>query len=212
MEATIDMGQETFLDCLRRVQAIAQNGLAYSRDPFDLERFEELQKLAAEGLSSLCAGDAPDWMAVLTPEKGYATPKVTVRGGVFRDDQILLVRERSDVKWTLPGGWVDVNESPSEAITKEVREESGYEALARKLVAVHDRRKHAHPPMFFHVYKLFFLCELIGGTATESIETDGVGFFPESGLPELSTPRVNADQIRMLFRHQRTPELATEFD
>jgi ADP-ribose pyrophosphatase YjhB (NUDIX family) len=194
------------------MQAIAQNGLAYSRDPFDLERFGELRELAAHALAELSRTDAAEWLRLFEQEEGYATPKLDVRGGVFRDGRILLVRERSDGKWTLPGGWVDTGESPSEAIAKEIREESGFEAAASKLVAVQDRRKHAHPPMFFHVYKLFFLCDLLGGTATESIETDGVAFFAEDDLPELSTARVTPAQIGMLFRHQRERALPTEFD
>lgn len=206
------MTGRTQLDCIRRIQAIAQNGLAYSRDPFDRERFEELQALAAECLGSLAGGDAGEWRSLFEQEKGYATPKLDVRGALFQDDQILLVRERSDGKWTLPGGWIDVGESPSEAVVKEVREESGFDVTVTKLVAVHDRRKHAHPPMFFHVYKLFFLCKLVGGTAAESLETDGVAFFPETALPELSTARVTVVQVRMLFRHCRTNGLPTEFD
>lgn len=212
LEGRIHVEERNQLDCFRRIQAIAQNGLAYSRDPFDQERFEELRTLAAHCLASLAGGDACDLLPLLQQEKGYATPKVTVRGAMFQDDQVLLVRERSDGKWTLPGGWVEVNESPSEAVVKEVREESGFDVTVTKLVAVHDRRKHPHPPMFFHVYKLFFLCERVGGTATEGLETDGVAFFPETDLPELSTARVTTEQIGMVFRHKRTSGLPTEFD
>jgi len=206
------VSRKSLLECFRRIQALAQNGLAYSRDPYDMERLEELQVLVAEGMSLMGAGDMHDWAAVIKAEKGYATPKLDVRGAVFRDEQILLVRERSDGKWTLPGGWIDVNESPSESIAKEVKEESGFVVKATKLVAIQDRRKHAHPPMFFHVYKLFFLCELLGGKASNSLETDGVGFYPENGLPELSTARVTESQIQMLFCHKNNAALPTQFD
>lgn len=200
------------LDCLRRMQSLAQNGLTYSRDPYDLLRYEELEQQVAEALSWVTDGHTGKWLDLFDHEEGYATPKLDVRAGVFRDDRVLLVRERSDGKWTLPGGWVDINESPSQAVAKEVLEESGYRVEVIKLAALHDRRLHEHPPMFFHVYKLFFLCRLLGGDARTSVETDGVAFFAESELPELSTGRVIADQIHLLFRHRRQPHLPTEFD
>lgn len=145
-------------------------------------------------------------------EVGYATPKVDVRAAIFRDDTILLVKERSDGFWTLPGGWADVGESPSEVVVKEVYEESGYEARATKLLAVYDRDKQGHPPFPFYVYKLFFHCELIGGSPSSSIETEAVDFFPEDALPELSIGRVTAAQITRLFQHYRQPDLPTDFD
>jgi ADP-ribose pyrophosphatase YjhB (NUDIX family) len=137
---------------------------------------------------------------------------VDVRAGVFRDGRILLVRERRDGLWTLPGGWADVNDAPSAAIEREVREESGFEAHAVKLAAVFDRRGHGHPPSPRHTYKLFFLCELLGGEATHSYETDGVEFFAEHELPPLSLPRVTPEEIALLFQHQREPQLPTAFD
>ena len=145
-------------------------------------------------------------------EVGYATPKVDVRGAIFRDDTILLVKERADGCWTLPGGWADVGESPSEVVVKEVYEESGYQARAIKLLAVYDRDKQGHPPLPFYVYKLFFKCELIGGSPSSSIETEEVGFFPEDALPELSLGRVTPAQITRLFQHYRQPDLPTDFD
>ena len=143
---------------------------------------------------------------------GCSPPKVDVRGAIFRDDTILLVKERVDGCWTLPGGWADVGESPSEVVVKEVYEESGYQARAIKLLAVYDRNKQGHPPLPFYVYKLFFHCELIGGSPSSSIETEEVGFFPESALPELSLGRVTPMQITRLFQHYRQPDLPTDFD
>lgn len=145
-------------------------------------------------------------------EVGYATPKVDVRGAIFRDDTILLVKERADGLWTLPGGWADVGESPSEVVVKEVYEESGYQTRATKLLAVYDRDKQGHPPFPFYVYKLFFQCELIGGSPSSSIETEAVDFFPEDALPELSIGRVTPTQIARLFQHYRQPDLPTDFD
>jgi ADP-ribose pyrophosphatase YjhB (NUDIX family) len=202
----------TLLDWARKVQAIAQSGLAFTHDPFDRERYTQLTELVASilasGLDIPVARAKGFWEA----EEGYATPKVDVRGGIFEDGHVLLVRERSDGKWTLPGGWVDVNDSPSEAVAREIREESGYEARAVKLAALVDKRRHPHPPGIHHIYKLFFLCERTGGTAAVSTETDGVQFFPLGELPELSTGRVLASQIERLYQHQLHPELPTDFD
>jgi ADP-ribose pyrophosphatase YjhB (NUDIX family) len=147
-------------------------------------------------------------------DEGYATPKVDVRGGVFQQDKVLLVRERSDGKWTLPGGWVDVGDSPSFAVEREIREESGYLAKAVKLAALYDRNNpaHGHPPSILHIYKLFFICEMNGGTATVSNETDAVDFFAVSALPPLSVGRATQAQIQRLYQHQLNRGLPTEFD
>jgi len=192
--------------------AIAQNGRTYTKDNYDTERYEAIAGIAREILSAKTEVGIEQLEELLIPEQGYATPKVDVRGGLFIKDRILLVRERSDGRWTVPGGWADVNQSPSSAIEKEMVEESGFVSKAVKLVAVFDRNKHRHPPMLFHVYKMFFLCDLISGAAATSIETDEVSFFSEDNIPALSTPRVTEQQIHMLFRHHRNSALATEFD
>lgn len=202
-----------WLEWCSRLQAIAQTGLTFARDPYDVERYTALQDIAAEMLATGTAADVGKIRDFLATDSGYATPKVDVRGAVFRDDKILLVRERSDGKWTLPGGWADVNESPAENVVREVREESGFTTRVGKLLAVFDRSKHPHEPAFpFHVYKLFLRCEIIGGTATASAETDGVDFFAEAELPELSTTRITQAQIHRLFEHLRDPALPTDFD
>jgi len=200
------------LEWARKVQAIAQNGLAFSRDPFDRERYLQLEDLAATILSTELEAPLPAVRAWWKDEQGYATPKVDVRGGVFRGDEVLLVRERSDGRWTLPGGWADVNDAPSEAVAREILEESGYRARAVKLAGLIDKNRHPHPPGIHHIYKLFFLCELTGGSPAASAETDAVGFFRVGALPELSTGRVLAAQIERLYRHQLDPALPTDFD
>ena len=194
------------------MRALAQNGLTFTRDPFDRERYRELQRLAAELLAGELQIPPEQAEAFWSGEEGYATPKVDVRGGVFSGDRVLLVRERADGKWTLPGGWVDVNDSPAAAVEREIREESGYTARAVKLAALIDRRRHPHPPSVHHIYKLMFVCELTGGQATTSSETDAVGFFPVAALPELSTGRVLAPQIARLYEHHLHPALPTQFD
>jgi ADP-ribose pyrophosphatase YjhB (NUDIX family) len=200
------------LEWARKVQAIAQNGLAFTRDPFDRERYTQLTALVAELLSRELAIPVDAARELWAGEHGYATPKVDVRGGVFRDDHVLLVRERSDGRWTLPGGWVDVNDAPSEAVAREIFEESGYRARPVKLAALLDKNRHPHPPGVHHIYKLFFLCELTGGAATASAETDAAEFFPLHALPPLSTGRVLATQIERLYQHYLDPSLPTDFD
>jgi ADP-ribose pyrophosphatase YjhB (NUDIX family) len=143
---------------------------------------------------------------------GYATPKLDVRGVVFRENGILLVKEREDGGWTLPGGWADVGESPADATVREVREESGFETRAVKLLAVYDRNRHGHTPIPFHAYKLFFRCEIIGGAPATSVETEGVDCFGEDSLPPLSISRVTPAQIHRFFEHLRNPGWPTEFD
>jgi ADP-ribose pyrophosphatase YjhB (NUDIX family) len=202
------------LQWARKVQAIAQNGLEFTKDPFDRERFEQLQQLVATILSSEVGISSGQLQGLWVGDEGYATPKVDVRGAVFDQDKVLLVRERSDGKWTLPGGWVDVGDSPASAVEREIREESGYLAKAVKLAALFDKNNpaHGHPPSILHIFKLFFLCEITGGTATLSNETDGVDFFPVSSLPPLSIGRTTQSQIARLYEHHLNRGLPTDFD
>ena len=196
----------------RKVQAIAQNGLAFTRDPFDRERYTQLTELVTAVLAAELQIPPGEARGLWDGEHGYATPKVDVRGGVFEGDRVLLVRERTDGRWTLPGGWVDVNDAPSEAVAREIREESGYQARAVKLAALIDKNRHPHPPGVHHIYKLFFVCELTGGSPAASSETDAVEFFPVHALPPLSTGRVLASQIERLYQHRIEPGLPTDFD
>jgi ADP-ribose pyrophosphatase YjhB (NUDIX family) len=201
-----------WLDFAQRLQALAQSGLAFAKNPYDLERYEQIRELAAEMLTAYSEEEPERIANLFCGETGYATPKVDVRGVVFKDDAILLVRERQDGLWTIPGGWVDVGESPSEAVEKEVRQESGYIVRATRLLAVYDRNKHAHPPSAYHIYKLFFLCKLIGGEAATSIETEEVGFFREDEIPPLSVGKVTLSQIARMFEYLRQPDQPTDFD
>ena len=200
------------LEWARKVQAIAHNGLVFATDPFDRERYQKLQDLTDSMLADELKLPLADARALWIPEDGYATPKVDVRGAVFRDAEVLLVRERSDGKWSLPGGWVDINDSPAGAVEREVFEESGYRAQAVKLAALFDKQRHPHPPSLYHIYKLFFLCELLDGAPTVSAETDAVEFFPLSALPELSPGRVIRSQIERVYEHYKRRDLPTEFD
>jgi ADP-ribose pyrophosphatase YjhB (NUDIX family) len=197
----------------RQLMAVAQNGLTYASNPFDIDRYQSVRSIAAAILADHTLADQARIENLFAQEVGYATPKVDVRGVVFRDQALLLVKERQDGGWTLPGGWADINESPSEAVVREVFEESGYRTRATKLLAVFDRAKHPHVPLLpFHIYKLFLLCEWLGGEATTSSETEAVDFFREDQLPELSISRTTPDQIARLFEHLRQPELPADFD
>jgi ADP-ribose pyrophosphatase YjhB (NUDIX family) len=198
----------------KELQAIAQIGITYSGEShFDAQRYARIREIAA-GMLSARGGIAEDVLLdFFRKETGYATPKIDVRGVVFREGRILLVREIADGRWTLPGGWADVNQSPSESVVREVREESGYETRAMKLLSVYDRDKQGHTPPFpFHVYKLFILCELVGGQAATSAETSEVGFFGEDELPELSLSRVTPAEIRRSFEHGRDPDCPPDLD
>jgi ADP-ribose pyrophosphatase YjhB (NUDIX family) len=157
-------------------------------------------------------GDGPGALDLLAADAGYATPKVDVRGVVFRGGKILLVRERSDDLWTLPGGWADVGDSPADAVVREVREESGFETRATKLLALLDRNRHGHPPHVHHIYKVFLRCEVVGGSPATSREIMGVGFFGEDEIPDLSLTRVVPSQIARMFEHLHCPDLPADFD
>jgi ADP-ribose pyrophosphatase YjhB (NUDIX family) len=206
------MTDPRWLEWARQLQAVAQAGLTYAQDPFDVERYQEIRRLAAEMVAAHTGVEREHVHDLFAGEFGHPTPKVDVRGVIFRDDAILLVKERVDGGWTLPGGWADVNESPAEAVVRETYEESGYQTRAVKLLALYDRRKHEHPPHPWHIYKIFFQCELVGGAPATSIETDGVAFFARDAIPPLSVGRVTTAQIARFFEHYRNPEWPTDFD
>lgn len=202
-----------WLEWAQRLQAIAQTGLTYAKDPFDIERYQAVRKIAAEIMSAGSTTSVQVIEDLFRVEAGYATPKIDVRAAVFNGEhKVLLVREREDGRWTLPGGWADIGNSPSENVIREVLEESGYTVTVQKLAAVYDRSRHGHPPIASYTYKLFFLCRLTGGLAASSTETDSVGFFAEHELPPLSLTRVTSEQISCMFEHYRHPDLPTAFD
>ena len=198
----------------RELGALAQSGLHFTKDVYDRERYIRLREIATELLaeaSTLSVDEIADWRK---EEFGYATPKVDVRALILSGDQVFLVSEDADGgRWTLPGGWADVNESPSEAVEREVLEESGYIVKARRLLAVFDREKQGHPPPFpYHAYKLYFLCEIVGGEAKSTLESSESGYFQVSDLPELSESRVLPGQIRRLYELVESGEPVTLFD
>lgn len=202
-----------WLKWARELQAIAQNGLTYSQNQFDIERFNAIMRIASEITAEHSELGQEELLKVYLNELGYATPKVDVRGVVFRKNKILLVKEIFDGGWTLPGGWADPNESPSLAVERETFEESGFRTRAVKLLALYDRDKQGHTPTYpFHVYKAFFLCEITGGNETTSNETSEVKFFSEDEIPVLSSGRTSMTQLRRFFKENREQNFTTEFD
>ena len=198
----------------RELQAMAQTGLTFTKDAYDKERYERLRQLAADMMGQSTGIDVKAIEDLFAEQTGYATPKIDVRGAIFKERKVLLVQERSDRgRWTIPGGWADVNRSPSECVASEVREEAGLEVRPVKLAAVYDRARHPHtPPHPFHVYKMFFICEIIGGVPSPGMETEAVAFFDIDQLPDLSVSRVLDYQIRRMYAHANSPALPTEFD
>jgi ADP-ribose pyrophosphatase YjhB (NUDIX family) len=206
------MSEPAWLVVGRELKAIAQIGLTFSQDAFDRQRYERIQELSAALIAKGSDGDAAKLLDLFRLDRGYATPKVDVRGAAFREGRVLMVREVSDGAWTLPGGWADVNQTAAECVIREISEESGFQARALKLAAVHDYRKRNRLHHIDSIYKMFFICELVGGSARPSHETSDVGFFSRSELPMLSEGRTTAEQIELMFRHAESPDLPTDFD
>ena len=190
----------------KRIKAISQTGNAYSKDKFDLERFEELTNISHQMLAQMADAPVSKIENLYIPESGYPTPKVDLRAGVIKDNKILLVREREDNRWTLPGGWADVCETPSQGIVREVHEESGFHVSNPTLVAIKDRDCHPYVPKYpYHVYKMFFLCTLESGAASTNIEISDIDFFDRNSLPELSTSRILPSDIELMFQRYENP-------
>jgi ADP-ribose pyrophosphatase YjhB (NUDIX family) len=207
------MAQEPqWLRIAREMRAMAQTGLAFSADGFDHQRYQRLRELAALLMAQGSATEHESILELLRQEKGYATPKVDVRGAAFQDGRVLMVREISDGKWTLPGGWADINQSAAECVVREIAEESGFKARALKLAAVYDYQKRNPPRHIDSIYKMFFICEIVGGAASASDETSEVAFFPRHELPPLSLGRTTAAQIDRMFEHREQLGLPTDFD
>ena len=196
----------------KQLQTMAQTGLTYTSDPYDRERYKLITEMAFEMMAAGSGVDQQHIQSLFQAERGHATPKVDVRAAIFKDEAILLVKERSDGGWTLPGGWADVGESASEAVIREVWEESGYQVRATRLLAVYDRDKHPHPPHENYVYKIYFECEITGGAPASSNETEEVAFFTRENLPPLSLTRVLPSQIERFFALHEQNTAAADFD
>ncbi|MCM3616010.1 NUDIX hydrolase [Sutcliffiella horikoshii] len=201
-----------WLDWAKQMQAIAQAGLTYSKDIYDIERFEQLRELSVEMMSEQTGLDKKKIRELFANETGYQTPKVDIRAVIIKDGRILLVKEKQDEGWSLPGGWADIGFSPTEVAVKEAYEESGYHVKATKLLGVFDKKYHPHPPSPYHIYKIFIACEIIGGEARSGIETSNVAFFHKDELPNLSIDRNTESQIMQMFAHYEKPSKEVQID
>lgn len=201
-----------WLEWAREIQALSQTGLHYSESDFDTQRYTRLAEIAAEILWSHTGLAKEPLLESLLMQPGYATPKVDVRGAVVRKGRILLVQERVDGKWCMPGGWADVGDLPSEMVVREVWEESGFHIVPRKVAGVYDANRSGRPLEFFHAYKLVFLCEITGGEARPSDETLDVAFFPFDDLPPLSSNRTNERHLAEVRAHLQDPDRPAAFD
>ncbi|MFD2443040.1 NUDIX hydrolase [Bacillus sp. CGMCC 1.16607] len=201
-----------WLEWAKQLQSIAQAGLTYSKDVYDIERFELIRNISVEILSQHTDIEKSIIRDLFATESGYATPKVDIRAVVFKEEKILMVKENTDGKWSLPGGWGDIGLTPSEVVVKEVKEESGFDVRAKKLIGVFDKKCHPHPPSPFHVYKIFIQCEIIGGEPKEGVETSAVEFFAENELPLLSIKRNTESQIKLAFQHLYNHQEPVYFD
>jgi ADP-ribose pyrophosphatase YjhB (NUDIX family) len=210
------VSQQDWLGWVERLQAIAQAGLELSDGPYDRERYLALRALATEiAAAHLELGSPAERRRLdelLAGDGGYPTPKVDVRALVRRGGEVLLVRERVDGRWSLPGGWADVGWAPAAMVEREVAEESGFQVRARRLLALWDRARHNSNPSLHSVYKVAVACDLLGGTARPSVETLDVGWFDADALPELSTDRITAAQIARLIELDDHPELPPDLD
>lgn len=194
-----------WLEMAKRMQSVAQAGLEYSENKYDIDRYHQIRQLSLEIMHQFTELPMLKLTGVFGSETGYQTPKVDVRGVVFREDQILMVRETIDGRWSVPGGWADIGLTPSEVAVKEVREESGLEVVPVRLLAVLDKKRHSHPPDLFHIYKIFILCRETGGELAGGMETSETGFFGPDEFPPLSDPRITLDQIMLMYAFKNDP-------
>ena len=201
-----------WLDWARRIQSISQTGLEFANNEYDVERNLKLQKIAAEIVAEYSSIKEDKLIEIFAHQAGYATPKVDVRTAIVEDNKLLLVKEISDGKWAMPGGWADVGDVPSKAAEREAKEESGYDVEATKVIGVYDANRRPGRLELFHAVKIVYLCKKIGGDAAPSFETPEVKFFSFDDLPELSANRTNQKHINHIIEHLKDPLRPTDFE
>ncbi len=189
------------LDVVKRIKAIAETGLVYAVDAYDQERYEELREIGLKLMAYLSQEPFTKLDSFFLPQLDYPTPKVDVRGFVLNErDEILMAQESVDRKWTIPGGWADVGNTPKEVAVREIKEETGLDTEIVRLLAVYDKQRHKHPPEPYYIYKLIFLCRVNGGELKAGFDMQGVGWFSLDNLPPLSEERILENQLRHLFQ------------
>lgn len=207
----MELSSQKWLKLARELFSISQSGLTYCQNEYDLERYRRMREMSAEMISDKTGLPKETITQAFSMQSGYATPKIDVRGAVFRDGKILLVQERADNNWAMPGGWADIGDLPSAMVEREVLEESGLEVRAAKVIAVYDANR-VEPMEFFHAYKIIFLCELLGGELRTSHETLAVDFFDPAQLPPLSTARTDEHMIEEVLAHVQDSTRPAFFD
>lgn len=202
---------EKWLKWAMEIQSLAQAGLAYTDSPYDKERYERLREISAEIMAEKSSLNLDRVKDLFCNEAGYQTPKIDTRAAIFKDDKILLVHENNGT-WSLPGGWCDVLESVGSNTIKEVKEETGLDVEATKIIAVQDRSKHNKPVYACSICKIFVLCEVIGGKFVENIETTEIKYFSLNEVPNLAEEKTTREQIEMCFKAFNDKNWQTQFD
>ena len=202
---------EKWLELIIEIQSLAQNGLAYTNNVYDKERFERLRDISAEMLSMKTDLSLAKVKDLFCNEKGYQTPKLDTRAVIFKDDKILLVKENNGT-WSLPGGWIDVLESVASNTVKETKEETGLDVIPKRIIAIQDRNKHNKPIYAYGICKIFVLCEVIGGKFEKNIETIEKNYFSLDELPLLAEAKTNKEQIEMCFKAVNDESWQVQFD
>jgi ADP-ribose pyrophosphatase YjhB (NUDIX family) len=201
------------LELIKRIKALADTGLVYTDEEYDRERYEELREISLQLLAKVSEKPVEGLKNFFMPVTDYPTPKVDVRALVLNEEKkILMAKEGIDGKWTLPGGWAEIGYSPSDCVVKEVKEETGLNCKVVRLLAVYDKRCHPHPPQPFYIYKLNFLCEILGGELEPGFDMEGADFFGIDKLPELSEDRILLSQIRQLYTMATEHDIQVYFD
>lgn len=200
-----------WLSWAREIFSLSQSGITYSQNPYDIERYKRLQEITAEIIEDQSGISKDSALGSFSMQAGYITPKMDVRGAVVHEGKILLIQERADSRWAMPGGWADLGNSPASVAEREVWEESGFRVRAEKVVAVLDANR-LEPMEFYHAYKVIFLCTLLEGVPRTSYETLAVDFFAPDDLPPLSFYRTNEAMIQEVFAHIQDPGRPAAFD
>jgi len=201
----VEKGAE-LITLAQRIRALSQTGLTYNKNGYETERFQELIAISDRIVSLVSDVGEAEINACYTPVKEYITPKVDIRAVIFNSrDEVLLVREKVDGRWSMPGGWSDVGYTPKEVAVKETKEETGLDVCVERLLAVMDKRCHAHPAGPFYIYKMFILCKIIGGEFSETFDIMDKGFFPLDSLPPLSLDRILPEQINLMYELRNNP-------
>lgn len=200
-----------WLQWVIELQSLAQAGLTYGKDAYDRERYVRIREISAEMMAHMSDLPVETVRDIFCNESGYQTPKLDTRTAIFRDGKILLVHEANG-KWSLPGGWCDVNVPVGENTVKEVKEESGLDVVPERIIAIQDRAKHNLPAYAYGVCKVFVQCTVIGGHFEQNLETTGYGYFAEDELPPLAEEKSNEEQVKMCFQAYRAERWDTMFE